>query len=785
MIEVKIAYEIYSKDNFSICSCNVVDGADEIPDFVGNKKTIKIKGSFPLSKSVNLKIDGRWEKYKNSEYTLIVDVFEETIPKSIDGIISYLSSCVSGIGERTAKKIVKRFGIDTIEVLDKTPEQILSVRGISKKKLSAIVESYTQTRKASTLISFLQPFGVTPKECIKIQDTFGEKSVDVVMKNPFALCSIEGFSFVRVDKIATKLNVDAEDVLRVQEGIKYTLLDAAKSEGHMCLRQDILVIRAYFLLNGATKMQYKKYCTLAKKNGQAVPLKEYLENTVEITESVSESSCRTNFCELVKQKKIKGEKKYAYLDYNYERESYIAKDIATRIKLADGQSVSDAELANEIAKLESDSGINLATLQKEAVKTALSEKISIITGGPGTGKTTVLKFILAAAQDLYGVNADDVTLLAPTGRAASRMSESVGGNYTVSTIHSRLKIASEQGKCLASDPIDSKIVVVDELSMCDSYVFYMLLKYTAYSSRVILIGDPNQLPSVGEGNILCELLKSKAIPVVKLSVVYRQGKQSSIVTNCELIKNNSSELRYNEEFVFFDADGQTETADAVIGLYQDMLRADGLSLDDVQILCPVKKKGYESGVYELNKMLQASVNPSSSSKKELKKGSVVFRVGDKVMQIKNNYDIGYTTKDGDTGHGIYNGDCGYITDITDEYVTVLFDDSKYVNCDIANMDEMQHSYAITIHKSQGSQYRTVIIPLLMDFRGMLKRNLLYTAISRAKEKVIIVGQSRAIAYAVHSNSINTRNSLLAEKIKEIINGSSCSQKQDVSNNKGE
>lgn len=232
----------------------------------------------------------------------------------------------------------------------------------------------------------------------------------------------------------------------------------------------------------------------------------------------------------------------------------------------------------------------MATLQKDAVKTALSEKISIITGGPGTGKTTVLKFILSAAYDLFGVNPDEVTLLAPTGRAASRMSESVGNGYTASTIHSKLQLASEQEDNPASDPIDSKIVVVDELSMCDSYIFYMLMKYTSYSSKIILIGDAEQLPSVAAGNVLFELLKSKAVPVVRLSAVYRQGQQSLIVTNCELIKHNSSDLRYGDDFSFVATDNQAETANTIISIYQSALTVGGQTLDDIQVLCPFKKK---------------------------------------------------------------------------------------------------------------------------------------------------------------------------------------------------
>lgn len=765
MIEVKITYEVFSKNGFSICSCAVVSGADEIPDFVENKSSIKIKGNFPVSKNVNLKVDGRWEKYKTGEFTLIVDTFEETIPKTIDGIIGYLSSCVSGIGERTAKKIVRKFGLQTIDVLENTPEMILSVRGISKKKLTDIVDSYQKTRAASSLISYLTPFGISLNQCMKIHEAFGSESLNTVLHNPFKLCSIDGLNFRIADKIAKSVNLNAEDPLRVREGLLYILSEASHDEGHMCLRQDILVVRAYFLLNGASRKDYNDYVKSSKNSGQIIPLKDYLES-MNISETVSEKRCKSELCELVKLKKIKGENKFAYLDYNYDREKYIAKDIVTRLKLNKSVTVNEKQFTNEIDRLEKKSGIKLATLQKDAVKTALSEKISIITGGPGTGKTTVLKFILSAAYDLFGVNPDEVTLLAPTGRAASRMSESVGNGYTASTIHSKLQLASEQEDNPASDPIDSKIVVVDELSMCDSYIFYMLMKYTSYSSKIILIGDAEQLPSVAAGNVLFELLKSKAVPVVRLSAVYRQGQQSLIVTNCELIKHNSSELRYGEDFSFIPTGNQVDTANTIISIYQSALTVGGQTLDDIQVLCPFKKKGHEAGAYELNKLLQASVNPPSASKREVKRGSTVLRVGDKVMQIKNNYDISYRTKNGDIGNGVYNGDCGYITDITADYITILFDDSKYVNCDISNIDEIDLAYAISIHKSQGSQYKTVIIPMLMDYKIMLKRNLLYTAISRAKENVIIVGQSRAIAYAVHSNSISKRNTLLAEQINK-------------------
>ncbi len=779
MIEVSLKRVIYKdpESNFVIASMKVENG--EIPEFVElNNNCLTCKGFFPASETLNLEVLGQWEKTKYG-YQLNVDTFSEKIPQTKEGIIAYLSSgLICGIGEKTAEKIVSQFGLDTMKVFDNTPELLMDVSGISRKKLNKIIDSYNNHRAVAQIINYLAPLGVSTSKCLKIYKTYADNSMSVLTKEPFKLCEIDGFGFATVDQIARKTSYFLNDVLRIKAAIKYVLEQAAATEGHLCLNQSVLIIKAYLLLNSCESL-YNRCCKYLQTNSSK-ELKNFLSANG-IKEVVTFDEVLTEIKSLAVTKVLKGDNGYAYLESYYCQEQFLAKDIVSRVALSKKLKISEDTIRNVISSLEDKYGIQLATKQKEAVISGVQNNICIITGGPGTGKTTVLKFILETCRQLLKADPNEITLLAPTGKAASRMAESVGSEYTSSTIHSKLHLVNEEGICYASDAIDSKIVVVDEASMIDSFLMYSLVMAIPYSSKFIIIGDVDQLPSVGAGNVLLELLKSKLVPTVRLDTIYRQSGTSLIVVNSDLIKQNISKLRYGENFKLIPVtayDKQTETSQIVIAQFLEELKS--TSLDEVQVLCPFKKKGVKAGASELNTALQDVVNPPSQRRKEINKGGgKVFREGDKVMQVKNNYDLAWKClKTGHSGCGVYNGECGFISSIDDNEITIRYDE-KIVVYDVTQLDEITLAYAISIHKSQGSEYRTVIIPLLTSFSIMLKRNLIYTAISRAKEKVIIVGEQRAIDIAVHNNSISRRNTQLADKIINLAEKSIKSPTDDV------
>ena len=434
------------------------------------------------------------------------------------------------------------------------------------------------------------------------------------------------------------------------------------------------------------------------------------------------------------------------------------------------QTISDEEIAKAIREKEQDLKIQLAEKQKEAVALGVKENTCIITGGPGVGKTTVLKVVLSVCLQFGKLKSSDVTLLAPTGRAAQRMAESVGGDYTASTIHSALKIGGEDMRTF--EPLDSKVVVVDEASMVDSHICWLLLNAVPDDAKLILIGDPEQLPSVGAGNVLFEFLNCQRFPTVRLDVIYRQAGTNSIVTNAGLIQQGVTKLTYDDDFRFLDVHAtedfpasdkergkkiQSETRDIVIEQFMSAVKSEGL--DEVQVLCPFRKKGVIAGATELNKEIQQRLNPPSYGKPEIKRGDRIFRLGDKVIQTKNNRDI-----------GIFNGDVGYIKriDTAEDEIIISFNGSD-VTIDSTQLADLDLAYAISIHKAQGSEYNQIIIPIITAFSIMLKRNLIYTGITRAKKKVILVGHKRALAQAIRTNVIAKRNTQLGRRIVASIN----------------
>lgn len=783
MITLKINNVIYvdEESNFSICRAKIIDGLKEIPDNVRDNvrtsnKQIVIKGYFPQSTKLNLQVEGDWQKSKYG-YQLSVTSFTEVSPTTEEGIVAYLSSLVYGLQEKSARRIVDHFGLRTIEIFESNPEELLNVRGIGRKKLEKIINSFNATRSMQDIVSFLVPFGVSPNKCVKVAQAFGGNAMSIIREEPFRLCDIDGFGFLTVDSIAKHTTFDLKDPLRIKGAIKY-VLESAMNEGHLCEHQARVCIESYLLLNG---FDIKKESI---KNIVNIFLKEndfsIIKNNLKYTEVVSFKDVKSQFKIMALDYTIKGDNGYAYLSSVYEQEVESADIISQRLQYSQ-KTFPEEAIRKEIAKQEKLMGIKLATKQVEAVILGVNNNTAIITGGPGVGKTTVLKVVLKVCEKFLRLTPANVTLLAPTGRAAQRMAESVGDDYTASTIHSCLQIGGDGMG--AYEPIDSKIVVVDEASMVDQYICWCLLNAVPTNTKLIFIGDAEQLPSVGAGNVLYELLRCKEIPTVRLDVIYRQNGTSPVVINSDFIKKGVTNLKYDSNFQFVKVQDksdigkkedynkiiQNETADIVVEQFMKAVSEKGL--DDVQVLCPIKKDKFIASAAEINRRIQAKINPSSASAKkaEIKRGKTTFRTGDKVILTKNNYELEWRDKQGHLGEGLFNGDIGYIKRIDKSDNKVLIDFCGKEAClDITQMVDIELAYAISIHKSQGSEYQTVIIPIISAFTIMLKRNLIYTGITRAKKQVILVGHQKAIEQSINTNVISKRNTQLGKRIKENL-----------------
>ena len=769
-MKVQVERVLYDSPDtgFHICKAAVLETTQEdmVPKQLHDSlDTLVIKGFFPVNKIVNLLVKGSWEKSKYG-YALVVNDFKEIIPPTKEGIIAYLSATVYGIKESMAKKIVSQFGLQTLEVFEKTPEQLLTVKGIGRQRLQKIIDSYKDSRAIQELVSYLAPLGVTANKCAKIAKAFGGEAMNILLNEPFRLCEIEGFGFLIVDQIARKTTFSLTDPMRISGAIRYVLQEAAM-EGHLCYRQLECICYAYLLLND---VDYKSANIVKAVNefintNNPLCLRQYVPNAMVPMTLVIEQ-----FKTMALGYELKGDNGFVYLPFEYEQEVDIAGILAKRLTENHRQTISDEEIDKAIREQEKDMHIQLADKQKQAVALGVKENTCIITGGPGVGKTTVLKVVLSVCLKFGKLSPSDVTLLAPTGRAAQRMAESVGGDYTASTIHSALKIGGDDMR--SYEPLDSKIVVVDEASMVDNHICWFLLNAIPANAKLILIGDPEQLPSVGAGNVLFELLNCQRIPTVRLDVIYRQAGTNPIVTNSGLIRQGVTKLTYDGDFQFFDVHAtedfpasdkergtkiQCEARDIVIEQFMSAVQSEGL--DEVQVLCPFRKKGVIAGATELNREIQQRINPPSYGKPEIKRGDKVFRLGDKVIQTKNNKDV-----------GIFNGDVGYIKriDTAVDEIVICFNGNN-VTIDTTQLSDLDLAYAISIHKAQGSEYNQIIIPIITAFSIMLKRNLIYTGITRAKKRVILVGHRRALAQAIRTNVIAKRNTQLGRRIIERIN----------------
>ena len=670
----------------------------------------------PTSDKVRYNMTGKWSKSQKHGIQFEVERYEEVITPTREGIIAYLASGqIRGIGKKTAERIYDTFGQETLQILDQEPKKLLTVRGISEKKLRKIVDSYLANRGARDVIAFLAPHGVSPSRAVRLYREYGEETMDIVRNHPYRLCELAGIAFRTADKLAMSMGIDPLSPERIDQALLYTLTDA-ETKGHLCLEKHAFLKECLKLLDTAGMTQ-------DMAASRAVRL-------------IQEDRLVTFGDSVFKAKTAGIEESLAY-------------EIVRKMR---GSVEEYPDLDDSISGEERILRFRLAPEQREAVKMGLTSKLCVITGGPGTGKTSVQRALL----DLYKKRfpAARIVCCAPTGKAARRMEQSTG--VPSATVHRVLGlIANEDGQYGDPETLDADLVLVDEVSMLDVYLAEKLFRSIPATARLILVGDSDQLPSVGPGAVLKEIIASGRVPVVRLDQVFRQKNGSRIAANAKLIRHGNLSLEYGPDFEFYDSTDMSVSAEIIESLYlQETARC---GIDNVVLLSPYRQKT-ETGANALNQRLQGKVNPPADGKMDAVHGQRRFRTGDKVMQIKNCEDIN-------------NGDVGYITSITgtqtESVIRIDFGDGRLVDYENADLDMLDLGYACTVHKSQGSEYKSVIINLQCAHSVMLVRPLIYTAITRAKEKVLIVGERRALCTAIRRIDTEQRGTKLAQRIREF------------------
>ena len=690
------------------------------PEKLSTQITVTLNGIAPLIGQL-LEIEGEWVKHPKFGQQFKATTYKTVAPTEISGIEKFLASgAINGIGPAMAKKIVAEFGEKTLEIIAKSPNELLKVPGIGKKTAEKISTSYLEQSELTEIMVWLENHGISNTYAGKIFAKYGSFAIDIMEKDIYRLFQdIEGIGFLTADKLAFNLGIQREDKRRIISGIDYALIQLCNN-GHCCIPEMALV---------------DKTAKILQVNNQIIftILKEHIDNGSLNTEVV-------------------GGETLIYPPYLY----YAEKKVATRLlQLQQAtEPLSEDNLSLFIKVWEKDNQIQLAQKQKEAIKACLHHGVLVLTGGPGTGKTTVIKGILSIlkAQGLK------IRLAAPTGRAAKRLSETTGQKAL--TIHRLLEannLAQDDNLQLGfskdiDDQLDADVIILDEVSMVDIVIMHHFLNAVQDGCRIILVGDTDQLPAVGPGSVLKDIIRSQKIPAIRLDEIFRQAQTSMIIQNAHII--NAGRLpdirKQYSDFVFYELNDDTSITQKILDLCTKDLPHEGFDvLKDVQILSPMHR--FLCGVENLNLMLQEQLNPKKNQD-ELKYSSQTFRVGDKVMHIRNNYQ-----------KNVFNGDIGFIQDINNEKLTVDYFD-HIVTYEKNELNELTLAYASSVHKSQGSEYKVVIIPLSTSHYIMLQRNLLYTAITRAKQKVIIIGSKKALMTAIQSNRTQKRYTLLAERL---------------------
>lgn len=707
-----------------------------------DKDCINAVGIVPfLREGQHVKLKGQWVIHKQFGRQFNIEEYEEVLPNSVEGIKKYLSTgIIHGIGPITAKKIVDRFKEETLDILENHIERLQEIEGIGEKKFRIIYESYIEQKDLKDIIIYFQGHGMTTNQCIKIYKKFGVDAKAIVSENPYILSDeISGIGFITADRIANSLGIESTSPFRIQSGIRY-ILNQFSASGNTYMPKNNLITEVSKILGVPGQMVEENLYNLALET----KIKIEKINDIEAVFSLP-----YYYCELGVTNKI--------ITLSIENFRTINTDVEF-----------------EIEAFERKNKIKFASSQREAIVGAFENGIEIITGGPGTGKTTIIKSII----EIYENNGMKVLLGAPTGRAAKRMTESTGRE--AKTIHRLLEMGVSEdensfyGKG-ESEPLEADVIIIDEASMIDIMLMHSLLKAIKLGTRLIIVGDVDQLPSVGAGNVLKDLIESNFIKVVRLKDIFRQGQESLIVTNAHKINNGEMPYinRRDGDFFFENKEDVDLILNTIIDLINRRLPNFKKSWDkyrDIQILTPTRKGIL--GVQNLNNKLQEVLNPKSPSKKEKELKEVIFREGDKVMQTKNNYSLKWIRVNGsgeNEGVGVFNGDMGFIQSINEEdkTITIIFDDERKVVYDYIYLDELELAYAITIHKSQGSEFKVIITPAYMGSPLLMNKNLLYTAITRAKELVVVVGIPKALKQMVSNTRSMERYSSLRDRIIDI------------------
>lgn len=716
------------------------DNGYTVLNLVSGEEEITCVGIFSaIAEGENIEASGDYTDHPTYGKQFKVESFEEKAPEDEEAIERYLGSgAIRGIGLALAARIVRRFKADTFRIIEEEPERLAEVKGISERKAMEIADQVNEKRDLRQAMIFLQQYGITMNLAVKVYQQYGQEVYGIIRENPYRLADdIEGVGFRTADEIAVRVGIRMDSDFRIRSGILYVLLQAS-AEGHTYLPEEELTRRTGQLLEVGEEQIEKQYMDLAIE--RKIIMKQG-ENQTQI---------------------------YAASFY------YMEANTATMLKqLNVSYEVPDLEIEERVRRIEKQTGMELDEHQMTAVKEAVRNGLLIITGGPGTGKTTTINTIIK----YFEMEGLDIFLAAPTGRAAKRMSETTG--FEARTIHRMLELNGGVDGAAGferneQNPLETDVVIIDEMSMVDISLMHALLKAVAVGTRLILVGDVNQLPSVGPGSVLRDIIRSHECNVVMLTKIFRQASTSDIIVNAHKINQGEEVTLDNKSMDFFFL--KRYDADVIISVVLQLIKQKlpkfvDATPYDIQVLTPMRKGLL--GVERLNGILQRYLNPPSPQKREKEHGDILFREGDKIMQTRNNYQLEWEirTKYGlsvDKGTGVFNGDMGIVREINDfaETMTVEFDEGRMVEYPYKLLDELELAYAITIHKSQGSEYPAVVIPLLSGPSMLMNRNLLYTAVTRARKCVTLVGNEVTFAQMVQNTSQQKRYSGLCDRLKE-------------------
>ena len=724
---IKVRY-INEDNGYSVFDLNTSDGE------------IKIVGIFDsVNIGESLEVEGEFTYDNKYGEQLNVTSYKKKLPSSVVEIERYLSSgIIATIGPKNAGYIVEKFGKKSLDIVFDETDRLIEVRGIGKKSIEKIKKSVEELRFSKNILFYLSGLGISLSLSKKIYSIFREDTLEIINENPYKLIkNVKGIGFLKADEIALKNNLDKTSPYRIESAIIYILTQKAINFGHVFYPKEKLTEEVSSLIG------------IEKNLIEPIYMNLLLSSDIIVDNSFDEPNI--------------------YLDYLYISESYIASKLAKMALNEDFKILFNID--KEVKKSIENQSIKLSEIQIDAIKSCFEENISIITGGPGTGKTTIINTI----SKIFIENGYNISLCAPTGRAAKRIEETTG--IEAKTIHRMLGYIPSSYDDIGhfeyneDNPLDTDLIIIDEMSMVDVVLFEKLLRGIKDNTKLIIVGDVDQLPSVGAGNVLKDLINSNKIKFTKLIDIFRQSENSNIIVNAHKINNGKEPIlnEKNSDFFFLNTDAPSITRNVVVDLISRRLpKAYGYDYSkDIQILTQ-SRKGI-CGVFELNKLLQDILNPKTEASDEILVGNKLFRVNDKVMQTKNNYNLSFIDDEGEENFGVYNGDMGHIIfiDKSSNKLTVEMDDKRLIEYSLEDLDNLELAYAITIHKSQGSEFKSVIIPMFDGYKLLQTRNLLYTAITRAKENIVLVGDKNVMNNMIRNNTINSRYSNLEKRIQHF------------------